>query len=249
MQAYDSVVVRSDVEIGATEQKFNLLTGRDIQIAYGVEPQVILTLPVLEGLDGVRRMSKSLGNYIGVTEPPKEIYGKVMTSRPRSSGTSAVRDRRGRRNARDIARFGTSTKPMIWKKKLAHRIVAQYHGPGARTRRPQFEKQFSRRSSERCPPSRRTGRFPGRDLMMRLPQSTPARRGLLFKQGRYSSTDNGLRTSGSRSPRGKARGPAVFKVGRKVTSWCRQGALQELQLAERRVESASLRQFNPVGES
>ncbi|HZI89485.1 MAG TPA: tyrosine--tRNA ligase, partial [Candidatus Polarisedimenticolia bacterium] len=71
MQAYDSVVIRSDVEIGATEQKFNLLCGRYIQAAYDVEPQVILTLPVLEGLDGVRRMSKSLGNYIGIAEPPK----------------------------------------------------------------------------------------------------------------------------------------------------------------------------------
>src|SRR6185295_4844362 len=79
MQAYDSVVIKADVEIGATEQKFNLLTGRDIQIAYGVEPQVILTLPVLEGLDGVRRMSKSLGNYIGVAESPQEIFGKAMS--------------------------------------------------------------------------------------------------------------------------------------------------------------------------
>jgi tyrosyl-tRNA synthetase len=79
MVAYDSVVIRADVEIGATEQKYNLLTGRDIQTAHGVEPQVILTLPVLEGTDGVRRMSKSIGNYIGVAEPPKEIYGKVMS--------------------------------------------------------------------------------------------------------------------------------------------------------------------------
>jgi tyrosyl-tRNA synthetase len=84
MQAYDSVMIRADVEIGATEQKFNLLTGRDIQAAYGMEPQVILTTPVLEGLDGVRRMSKSLGNYIGVTEPPAEIYGKVMSLPDRS---------------------------------------------------------------------------------------------------------------------------------------------------------------------
>src|SRR5437773_4364192 len=78
MVAYDSVVIRADVEIGATEQKYNLLTGRDIQAAHGVEPQVILTLPVLEGTDGVRRMSKSIGNYRGVAEPPKVIYGKVM---------------------------------------------------------------------------------------------------------------------------------------------------------------------------
>lgn len=79
MQAYDSVAIKADVELGATEQKFNLLTGRQIQEAYGVEPQVALTLPVLEGVDGIQRMSKSIGNYIGVAEPPKEIFGKVMS--------------------------------------------------------------------------------------------------------------------------------------------------------------------------
>jgi tyrosyl-tRNA synthetase len=79
MQAYDSVAIKADVEIGATEQKFNLLTGRQIQEAYGVEQQVALTLPVLEGIDGLQRMSKSIGNYIGVSEPPREIFGKVMS--------------------------------------------------------------------------------------------------------------------------------------------------------------------------
>jgi tyrosyl-tRNA synthetase len=79
MQAYDSVAIRSDIEIGATEQKFNLLAGRTIQEAYGVEPQCILTMPVLVGLDGERRMSKSLGNYIGVDEPPREMFGKIMS--------------------------------------------------------------------------------------------------------------------------------------------------------------------------
>ncbi len=78
MQGYDSVMIRADVEIGATEQKFNLVTGRDIQREYGQEPQVVLTLPVLVGIDGVNRMSKSLGNYIGIDEPPAEMYGKTM---------------------------------------------------------------------------------------------------------------------------------------------------------------------------
>lgn len=78
MQGYDSVMIRADVEIGATEQKFNLVTGRDIQREYGQEPQVVLTLPVLIGIDGVNRMSKSLGNYIGIDEPPEEMYGKTM---------------------------------------------------------------------------------------------------------------------------------------------------------------------------
>ena len=79
MQAYDSVAIRADIEIGATEQKFNLLAGRTIQEAYGLEAQCILTMPVLVGLDGERRMSKSLGNYIGVDEPSREMFGKVMS--------------------------------------------------------------------------------------------------------------------------------------------------------------------------
>ncbi len=79
MQGYDSVVIKSDVELGATEQKFNLVIGRNIQKEYDQEPQCILTLPVLEGLDGKQRMSKSTGNYIGIDEPGKEIYGKTMS--------------------------------------------------------------------------------------------------------------------------------------------------------------------------
>ena len=77
-QGYDSVALNADVEIGATEQKFNLLMAREIQRQYGQEPEVILTLPILEGIDGVEKMSKSLGNYIGITEAPEEIFGKTM---------------------------------------------------------------------------------------------------------------------------------------------------------------------------
>src|ERR671916_3008087 len=79
MQAYDSVAVRSDVELGGTDQKFNLLLGRDVQRAYGVEEQVALTLPILPGVDGERKMSKSLGNHIGVTEAPQEMYGRTLS--------------------------------------------------------------------------------------------------------------------------------------------------------------------------
>ena len=78
-QAYDSVFLKTDVELGGTDQKFNLLVGRTIQQAYGLEPQLVLTTPLLEGLDGVQKMSKSLGNYIGITEPAGEIFGKVMS--------------------------------------------------------------------------------------------------------------------------------------------------------------------------
>ena len=78
-QGYDSVAMRCDVELGGTDQKFNLLVGRQIQEAYGQPPQVILTVPILEGLDGVQKMSKSLGNYIGIAEPAEEMFGKVMS--------------------------------------------------------------------------------------------------------------------------------------------------------------------------
>lgn len=79
MQAYDSVALEADVELGGTDQKFNLLVGRDIQREFQQEPQIVITMPLLEGLDGVEKMSKSLDNYIGITEPPNEIYGKVMS--------------------------------------------------------------------------------------------------------------------------------------------------------------------------
>jgi tyrosyl-tRNA synthetase len=78
MQGYDSVAIESDVELGGTDQKFNILLAREVQRAYGVEPQSILTTPILPGIDGVQKMSKSLGNYVGVDEPPEEIFGKLM---------------------------------------------------------------------------------------------------------------------------------------------------------------------------
>ena len=78
LQGYDSVAVRADVELGGTDQTFNLLMGRQIQQAYGQAPQIVLTTPLLTGIDGVQKMSKSIGNHIGVTDPPGEMYGKTM---------------------------------------------------------------------------------------------------------------------------------------------------------------------------
>src|SRR5262245_28168954 len=150
MQAYDSVVIRADVELGATEQKFNLLAGRDIQVAYGQEPQCILTLPVLEGLDGVRRMSKSLGNYVGVAEPATEIFGKTMSLPDRlierwfRLATDATPDE----CVAVAATLGAGENPMALKKQLAHRLVRMYHGAAEADRaRDEFEKQFSRRET------------------------------------------------------------------------------------------------------
>ena len=78
-QGYDSVAMRADVELGGTDQKFNLLVGRELQKHYGQVPQCVLTMPLLEGLDGANKMSKSMGNYIGINEAPREIFGKVMS--------------------------------------------------------------------------------------------------------------------------------------------------------------------------
>lgn len=79
IQGYDSVALEADVELGGTDQKFNLLVGRQLQQAYGQKPQIVLTMPLLEGLDGVNKMSKSLGNYVGITDPPDEMFGKIMS--------------------------------------------------------------------------------------------------------------------------------------------------------------------------
>src|SRR5690606_15378555 len=79
VQGYDSVALEADVELGGTDQKFNLLVGRQLQESYGQEPQVVMTMPLLEGLDGVNKMSKSLGNYVGITESPEVMFGKIMS--------------------------------------------------------------------------------------------------------------------------------------------------------------------------
>ncbi|HZV91358.1 MAG TPA: tyrosine--tRNA ligase [Candidatus Nitrosocosmicus sp.] len=224
MQAYDSVVVRADVEIGATEQKFNLLTGRDIQGAYGMEPQVILTTPVLEGLDGVRRMSKSLGNYIGVTEPPAEIYGKVMSLPDRlierffRLATDAEKA-----ECDEVARAlaDPATNPMSLKKQLAHRIVRMYHGPdAAESAQLQFEKQFSRRELPSEMPVVRveSGAFRARDLLMRAfpGEYTGSKAGALFKQGAVYLDGERITDIGLEIRIGNGgREEAVFKVGRK----------------------------------
>lgn len=224
MQAYDSVMIRADVEIGATEQKFNLLTGRDIQAAYGMEPQVILTTPVLEGLDGVRRMSKSLGNYIGVTEPPAEIYGKVMSlpdsliERFFSLATDA-----SKAECDEVARAlrDPAVNPMSLKKQLAHRIVRMYHGPDAAdSAQLQFEKQFSRRElpSEMPVVPVQPGTFRARDLLMRAfpGEYTGSKAGALFKQGAVYLDGERITDIGLEIRMGDGgRREAVFKVGRK----------------------------------
>jgi tyrosyl-tRNA synthetase len=138
LQGYDSVAIEADVELGGTDQKFNLLLGRDVQQAYGIKPQSVLTMPILPGIDGVQRMSKSLGNYVGVTDPPEEIFGKLMRvpdeampvyyelllDRPLDPGVPAVESKRT----------------------LAREICARYHGEDAAR---QAEAHFDRVHVER----------------------------------------------------------------------------------------------------
>jgi tyrosyl-tRNA synthetase len=122
LQGYDSVAVEADVELGGTDQKFNLLFGRDIQATYGHKPQSILTMPILVGIDGVQKMSKSLGNYIGVTEPPEEMFGKLM-----SIPDEAMADYFRLLLGAEVP--GTS--PNEAKRELGRRIADRFHGPGA----------------------------------------------------------------------------------------------------------------------
>ena len=147
MQAYDSVMVKADVEIGATEQKFNLVSGRQVQDAYGQKPQCILTLPVLVGTDGVNRMSKSLGNYIGIDEPAREIFGKIM-SIPDSfiyPYFELVTDVDAKFLAVIKAKLEIpSFNPMELKKELGVKLATMYHGPdSALEARAEFERVFS----------------------------------------------------------------------------------------------------------
>ncbi|MGN6216883.1 MAG: tyrosine--tRNA ligase [Solirubrobacterales bacterium] len=122
LQGYDSVAVEADVEIGGTDQKFNLLFGRDVQSAYGRQPQSIMTLPILVGTDGVQKMSKSLGNYVGVTDAPEEMFGRLM-SVPDEAMAEYYRLLLGEEEPQKP--------PNEAKRELARRLVDRFHGEGS----------------------------------------------------------------------------------------------------------------------
>ncbi len=189
-QAYDSVALQADVELGGTDQLFNLLVGRHIQREYGQEPQVIMTVPILEGLDGVQKMSKSLGNYVGITEPPFQMFGKIMsipdklmwryyellTDVPLSELSKMKKDvEEGKINPKEV------------KKKLAFWIVKEFHSEEeAKRAEEEFERVFARKEAPKDIPVFETSSgeiwLPGflRDNKI-LPSSSEARR--LIKQG------------------------------------------------------------------
>jgi tyrosyl-tRNA synthetase len=144
VQGYDSVALEADVELGGTDQKFNLLVGRELQRAYGQESQVVLTTPILEGLDGVQKMSKSLGNAIGIHEPPLEIYGKVMSISDEMMWRyyELLTDLQ----VPEIEKMKREAHPMQAKKELARRIVADFHSAEAAAKAGEdWAKQFQKR--------------------------------------------------------------------------------------------------------
>jgi tyrosyl-tRNA synthetase len=149
IQGYDSVVMKADVELGGTDQKFNLLVGRELQKEYGQEPQCIVMMPLLEGLDGVNKMSKSLGNYIGINEPAKEIFGKIMSVSDvlmlrYYELVSSVSLADLERIKADIA--SGALHPMEAKKRLAAELVDRFCGAGEGLKsRAEFEKVFSKK--------------------------------------------------------------------------------------------------------
>jgi tyrosyl-tRNA synthetase len=145
MQGYDSVAMKSDVELGGTDQKFNLLVGRELQKDFGQEPQCILTMPLLEGLDGVNKMSKSLGNYVGIAEPAGEIFGKLMSISDqlmwRYIELLSLESLEAVRNWREEVAAGRN--PRDIKVLFAKEIVARFHDREAAERaHSEFERRF-----------------------------------------------------------------------------------------------------------
>jgi tyrosyl-tRNA synthetase len=135
MQAYDSVAIEADVEIGGTDQRFNLLAGRDVMPHYGLEPQVVVTFPLLVGTDGELKMSKSRGNYIGITDPPEDMFGKTMS----------IPDGALEQWWEMLVGGEHPDEPMAWKLELARRVTARWHGEeGARAGEEHFTRVVRR---------------------------------------------------------------------------------------------------------
>jgi len=150
IQGYDSVALKADVELGGTDQRFNLLMGRELQREYGQASQVVLTMPLLEGTDGVHKMSKSMGNYIGINEAPEEIFGKIMSISDalmwRYYELLSDKDLTGIQSVRSRVADG-AVHPMEVKKSLAAELVARFHGAdAAQSARDYFETRYQKRS-------------------------------------------------------------------------------------------------------
>lgn len=193
LQGYDSVAVRADIELGGSDQKFNLLLGRDVQRAYGQPEQVILTLPLLTGTDGVRKMSKSYGNYVGVTDPPAEMYGKTLSIPDSSLGTwydlllgERPRTRLGPRDA---------------KRALARALVTRFHGESAaREAEERFDAVHVRRELPEVLPEIRFATDGEREV--HLPALLRAAFGISSSEARRSLAQGAVRIDGATVPQG-----------------------------------------------
>lgn len=181
LQGYDSVFLKADVELGGTDQKFNLLVGRDLQRAFGQEPQVCITLPLLVGLDGVRKMSKSYQNYIAIQEEPESMFGKIMSISDDLMWDyyTLLTDY----TEEEIENFKKNLHPMDAKKKLAHFIVERFHGKEQADKALEF---FVKTFSER--------EFPEDALIIEVPYGLKRRAyELLFELGIESSKNSARR--------------------------------------------------------
>ena len=188
LQGWDSVEIKSDIEIGGSDQLFNLLMGRDLQEQTGQPPQVVMTLPILEGTDGQEKMSKSLNNYIGVTEPPEEIFGKTMS-------ISDELMQKWWKILFNLESTNTSQHPMEAKKQLGVKIVASFHSDEVATQaRQNWEKQFSEKQvPENIPVYRLVTNEPLWQLLKNsklAPSSSEARR--MIQQGAVSFEEEKL---------------------------------------------------------
>jgi tyrosyl-tRNA synthetase len=198
MQGYDSVAIEADVELGGTDQEYNLLTGRDIQAAYGQDPQVILTTPLINGPNGVGKMSASLGNYIGIDDPPNEMYGKAMSCvdelMPAYYDLCLMDD------------DPPPADPYTAKREFARRLVERWHGAeAAATAEAAFDRQFKHgRAAEDAP-------------RIRLPDGDPVHMpALLAENGLAGSRGEGRRLIGQGGVRvdGNPLGSDEFDVAR-----------------------------------
>jgi tyrosyl-tRNA synthetase len=186
VQGYDSVALKADVELGGSDQKFNLLVGRHLQESYGQEPQVVLTTPLLEGLDGVNKMSKSLGNYVGITDPPDEMFGKLMSISDHLMWRyyellSLLPVAEVARRRADV---GAGRNPRDAKFDLAVEIVDRFHGAGRGARaRDEFIARFQKGALPESMP----------ELTLRAPDGTLGLAQALKGAGLVASTSDAMR--------------------------------------------------------
>jgi tyrosyl-tRNA synthetase len=202
MQAYDSVAVRADIEIGGTDQKFNLLLGREIQREMGQPPQVILTLPLLVGTDGVRKMSKSLGNYIGISEPAREIYGKTMSLPDESMGdylrlALGYSGEAAEGLEKQVA-AGT-LHPRDLKARIAYELTAVFRGEAAAAEaQAQFDQVFRDRKAPNEMPEVSMTIPPGEETLWVVPALVQAGLCESNRQARKAIAAGGVRINGER---------------------------------------------------